>query len=77
MQLAKKYRTIYFLEEGIRQGGIGEHFLDALSRARYRARMMIGAEENPLIPAMPAASALRRCGLDAHTSARAISELYF
>lgn len=77
VQLAKKYRAIYFVEEGVRQGGIGEHFLDALSRVRYRGRMTIGAVENPFIPAMPADSALRRCGLDAHTVARAISELYF
>lgn len=77
VQLAKKYRAIYFVEEGVRQGGIGEHFLDALSRVRYRGRMTIGAVENPFIPAMPADSALRRCGLDAQTVARAISELYF
>ena len=77
VQLAKKYRAIYFVEEGVRQGGIGEHFLDALSRVRYRGRMTIGAVENPFIPAMPADSAFRRCGLDAQTVARAISVLYF
>ena len=41
--LAKRYRTILFVEEGIRSGGIGEHFLSRLSDAGYIGRMTIQA----------------------------------
>ena len=62
--LAKRYRTILFVEEGIRSGGIGEHFLSRLSDAGYIGRMTIQAVENPFLPQMSVASALHRCGLD-------------
>lgn len=75
--LAKRYRTILFVEEGIRSGGIGEHFLSRLSDAGYIGRMTIQAVENPFLPQMSAASALHRCGLDSDTLEEQIAALYF
>lgn len=75
--LAKRYRTILFVEEGIRSGGIGEHFLSRLSDAGYIGRMTIQAVENPFLPQMSAASALHRCGLDSGTLEEQIAALYF
>ncbi|NCE73740.1 1-deoxy-D-xylulose-5-phosphate synthase [Anaerotruncus sp. X29] len=75
--LAKRYRTILFVEEGIRSGGIGEHFLSRLSDAGYIGRMTIQAVENPFLPQMSVASALHRCGLDSDTLEEQIAALYF
>ncbi len=75
--LAKRYRTILFVEEGIRSGGIGEHFLSRLSDAGYIGRMTIQAVENPFLPQMSVASALHRCGLDSDTLEEQIAVLYF
>lgn len=75
--LAKRYRTILFVEEGMRSGGIGEHFLSRLSDAGYIGRMTIQAVENPFLPQMSVASALHRCGLDSDTLEEQIAALYF
>ncbi len=75
--LAKRYRTILFVEEGIRSGGIGEHVLSRLSDAGYIGRMTIQAVENPFLPQMSVASALHRCGLDSDTLEEQIAALYF
>lgn len=75
--LAKRYRAILFVEEGIRSGGIGEHFLSRLSDAGYIGRMTIQAVENPFLPQMSVASALHRCGLDSDTLEEQIAALYF
>jgi len=77
VQIARKYRTILFVEEGVRSGGIGEHFLAALSAARYRGRMSIRAIENPCIRQMAVPAALKSCGLDAQSIAQTVAELYF
>ena len=77
LRTAKRYREILFVEEGIRSGGIGEHFLDALARLGYRGRMQIRAVEEPFLPAMPVPSGLRRCGLDAASIEKAVLEAYF
>lgn len=71
---ARRYRAVIFVEEGVRRGGIGEHFLAQLSEAGYRGRMRILAVDDPFIPQMPVASALKRCGLDAHSIVRAAEE---
>ena len=77
IRLARKYETIYFVEEGVRNGGIGEHFLGALAQVRYRGRMTIHAVDNPFVPQMSVQSAIRRCGFDAKAIAKAVAELYF
>ena len=77
IRLARKYETIYFVEEGVRNGGIGEHFLGALAQVRYRGRMTIHAVDDPFVPQMSVQSAIRRCGFDAKAIAKAVAELYF
>ncbi|MCI8649272.1 MAG: 1-deoxy-D-xylulose-5-phosphate synthase [Anaerotruncus sp.] len=77
IQIAKKYRTILFVEEGLRCGGIGEHFMAALAETRYRGRVVLQAIENPFIPQMLVASALQKCGLDTDSLLERLYTLYF
>ena len=73
--LAKKYRNIFFLEEGVKRGGIGEYFLSGLAQLRYRGNFEICGIEQPFIPPMTITAALKRCGLDAQSIADRILEL--
>ncbi|MEM1483841.1 1-deoxy-D-xylulose-5-phosphate synthase [Oscillospiraceae bacterium PP1C4] len=75
--IAKRYLTILFVEEGVKSGGIGEHFLRALADEKYRGRMNIKAIDAPFIAQMELPSALKSCGLDAQSIAQTILELYF
>lgn len=77
LEIARKYATILFVEEGVRAGGIGERFLSALADRNYRGRMRIAAVDQPFIPQMTVQAALVRCGLDAQSIAQKIKSLYF
>lgn len=74
--LAKKYRRILFVEEGIERGGIGEHFLAALSAYRYHGNMVIQGIKNPFVPQMEINRALQYCKLDAQSLASYILARY-
>lgn len=76
IMLAKKYRTILFVEEGVEHGGIGEHFLAALSAKRYRGKMTIHGIRNPFVPQMEINRALKYCKLDAESLASYILARY-
>lgn len=77
LQAARRYPEIVFLEEGVLRGGIGEHFMAALSAAGYRGRMRIRAVEAPFMPQMEPGSALKACGLDAESVASWIMDPEF
>lgn len=74
--LAKRYRRILFVEEGIERGGIGEHFLAALSAYRYHGNMVIQGIKNPFVPQMEINRALQYCKLDAQSLASYILARY-
>lgn len=65
LAIARQYSSILFVEEGVRSGGIGEHFCAALSQENFIGRMHIVAVDNPFLPQMDYHSGLAYCGLDA------------
>lgn len=75
--LAKKYRSILFVEEGVRTGGIGEHFIEALTNAEYRGKVKLLAIDQPFVPQMPTEQAIEFCGLDAQSIAQIAEDLFF
>jgi len=77
IQLARKYPKILFIEEGILQGGIGEHFLCMLSEAPYYGRMQVQGVKQPFLPQMTLAEAQKLCGLDAASIVKRVIELFF
>lgn len=77
IQLARKYPKILFVEEGILQGGIGEHFLCMLSEISYYGKMQIQAVKQPFLPQMTLAEAQEFCGLDAASIVKRVTELFF
>ncbi|MCM1334571.1 MAG: 1-deoxy-D-xylulose-5-phosphate synthase [Bacteroides sp.] len=58
------YKKIFFYEEGIRSGGIGEHLLYLLNRAGYRGEYEITAVEDQFVGAAECESQLRKYGMD-------------
>ncbi len=59
------YEQIEFFEEGIRAGGIGEHFGALLIEANYKGTYHIHAVDNQFVPAMTIPEALQMLELDA------------
>ena len=64
LQAAKEYDAIYFLEEGIKQGGIGMQFLDQMYESGYQGKIRVQAVDNQLAPQGTLESLYRRYGLD-------------
>lgn len=58
----KNTDKIYFYEEGLRSGGVGEHFLSGLFESGYKGGFMLRAIENPFIKHAPMYSALESLG---------------
>ncbi len=75
--LAKRYRSILFVEEGVEHGGIGEHFLAALAERQYRGNMTFHGIQHPFVPQMEYERALEYCRLDAQSLANQIIARYF
>lgn len=65
VKAALGYRQVYFFEEGIKQGGIGEHFLVSLYEQGFEGRCSITAIDGQFVPASSIPSALERYGLSA------------
>jgi 1-deoxy-D-xylulose-5-phosphate synthase len=63
IELAAEYNKIYFFEEGIRWGGIGESFGLMLMENNYSGMYKITAIEN-FVPMCSVQSGLHRAGLD-------------
>lgn len=61
---AKKYPTVYFFEEGIRSGGVGEHFGFHLFGAGFTGNYRLIAL-NGAVPQAKTETALHKAGLDA------------
>ena len=58
-------KHIFFFEEGIRQGGIGEHFGSMLLEAGYTGGYTLKAVDNPFVSHAPMFRALEHLGLSA------------
>lgn len=65
IELALPYERVFFVEEGIRKGGIGEHFGSLLQEADYAGHYHIRAIEDRYVDHAPVERLLNRLGLDA------------
>ena len=61
---AKNFDSIYFFEEGVRSGGLGEFFGFSLFRSGFRGSYSLTAL-NGIVPQAKTESALHKAGLDA------------
>lgn len=68
-----RYEALYFYEEGIRTGGVGEHLAARLLEAGYAGRYRLTAIPDTFVPQSTLKAALRTYGLDGDSMADAIS----
>ncbi len=73
VKIAAEYDKIVFAEEGVRRGGIAEHFLAALNGRRYGGVYRICAVENPIVSHDTVEQQLRSLRLDAASLAGAMT----
>ena len=66
--------TIFFFEEGLRRGGIGEHFGCMLLEAGFTGRYVLRAIEDPFVKHAPMFRALEELGLSARGIERTVTE---
>lgn len=74
IDILKAYSQIYFFEEGMRRGGIGEHLLYSLNRAGFRGGFRITAVENQFVGAAECEAQLRKYGLDRESILRRVRD---
>lgn len=65
VQRLEHYSSIFFFEEGIQNGGIGEHLLTLLNQRGFKGDYTITAIQNQFISHAFVKDSLRKCGLDA------------
>ena len=58
------FKKIYFFEEGILSGGVGEHLSSTLSQNGYKGDFKITAINDEFIPHATVASTLKKLHLD-------------
>ena len=76
IEKAMPYRYIYFMEEGILQGGIAEHFGARLEARGHKGRYFIRAVDGVFIPHAKTERALQKLGLDAQSICEMIETEY-
>lgn len=60
----KKYKKIYFFEEGIRSGGIAEHIASRLLESKFSGEFCINAIEGEFVPSAKVSSSLKKYNFD-------------
>ncbi len=60
----KKYKKIYFFEEGIRSGGIAEHIASRLLESKFSGEFYINAIEGEFVPSAKVSSSLKKYNFD-------------
>ncbi len=74
---ASKYRNVLFAEDGIAQGGIGEHLEFALHKSGWNGRFVHCAVEDTVLPHASVPQIRKYAGLDAQSlAARLLAECY-
>lgn len=63
-ELGCKVRSLYFFEEGIEQGGIGEHFLTQLIQRGYRGKAFLRGVKDQFVRHATMNESLHELGLD-------------
>ena len=66
-----KYSEIHFFEEGIKNGGIGEHCAARLLEKGFRGKYVIHAIEK-FVPQSAVSSGIKNCGLDSESMIKAV-----
>ncbi|MDD5923818.1 MAG: 1-deoxy-D-xylulose-5-phosphate synthase [Clostridia bacterium] len=59
-----KYDNIFFYEEGMRTGGVGEHLFMKLNHENYNGKFHLTAIDDKFVKQATVSSALRKLGLD-------------
>ena len=67
MEEARAYRHVFFFEEGIQRGGIGEHFSFLLEEAGFEGRFHLRGIADPYIKHAPMFRSLETLGLNAES----------
>lgn len=65
VQLASTCSHVFFLEEGIQRGGLGEHFSFCLEKTRFQGKFHLRAIQDPYIKHAPMFRSLEMLGLNA------------
>ncbi len=69
-------RQVFFFEEGIRQGGVGEYFATLLLEGGFAGRYVLRAIDQPFIKHAPMFRALEQLGLSTGGICRTVLEHY-
>ncbi len=64
IEIAENYEKIYFFEEGIKSGGVGEKLMCRLFSSGYKGDFVITAVDNEFVKTADTESQLRKYGLD-------------
>lgn len=72
---AAAYKAIFFAEEGILQGGIGEHFGLRLLRRGYHGQYAVRAVDGVFVPQATVEASIKNLKLDAQSLCNEIAEL--
>ena len=65
LKIAHGYDAVLFAEEGIKSGGIGEHFIARLAMEGYKGKMELKAIEDRFVPQGKVSELIKLLGLDA------------
>ena len=74
IKTALEYENIFFFEEALSSGGIGEHFLNKLNTYGYGGRFTLTAVSDCFVQAAPVKSCLKRFSLDCDGMVKIITE---
>ena len=73
IETAKKYKYVFFFEEGIRRGSIAEAFLSSLNQSGYRGTFVIKAIDD-FVQHAPVTASLKKLGLDSDSICETVRE---
>ena len=74
LKTAFEYENIFFFEEALSAGGIGEHFLNKLNASGYKGQFTLTAVSDCFVQAAPVKSCLKRFSLDCDSMVKTITE---
>jgi len=63
---------VYFFEESVKSGGIGEHLAGKLLCGGFKGKFNLNAVENEFVPVAESSVALAKCGLDSKAMVKKI-----
>ncbi|MEE1057008.1 MAG: 1-deoxy-D-xylulose-5-phosphate synthase [Acutalibacteraceae bacterium] len=72
LEFAIKYKNIFFFEEGMATGGVGEHFLNKINYRGYNGKFNLTAIDDIFVKHAKVDSLLKKLGLDAEGMVKTI-----